>query len=104
MADDREIEEKFWEELKHSPFIMLGIEGARDGATQPMTANFEDQDRHPRPWIFTAKDHDFTRAMGQSTAASPHFRPRDTASLQACAGLCGSTTIRPRSSGCGARS
>jgi general stress protein 26 len=67
MADDREIEEKFWEELKHSPFIMLGIEGARDGATQPMTANFEDQDRDSGVlWIFTAKDHDFTRAMGQS--------------------------------------
>ena len=45
MADDREIEEKFWEALKDSPFIMLGIEGARDGATQPMTAVFEDADR-----------------------------------------------------------
>jgi general stress protein 26 len=67
MADDREIEEKFWAALKDSPFLMLGIEGARDGATQPMTANFEDQDRDAGVlWIFTARDHDFTRAMGQS--------------------------------------
>ena len=67
MADDREIEEKFWDALKDSPFLMLGIEGARDGATQPMTANFEDQDRDAGVlWIFTAKDHDLTRAMGQS--------------------------------------
>jgi general stress protein 26 len=70
MADDREMEEKFWKALKASPFIMLGIEGARDGATQPMTANFEDQDREAGVlWIFTAKDHDLTRAIGQSNRA-----------------------------------
>ena len=67
MADDREIEEKFWDELKDSPFVMLGVEGAREGATQPMTANFEDEDRERGClWFFTANDHDFTRAMGQS--------------------------------------
>ena len=70
MADDREIEDKFWKALKDSPFIMLGIEGTRDGATQPMTVNFEDEDRRSGVlWIFTAKDHDFTRAMGQSNRA-----------------------------------
>jgi general stress protein 26 len=67
MADDREIEDKFWDELEDSPFLMLGVEGAREGATQPMTANFEDEDRElGRLWFFTANDHDFTRAMGQS--------------------------------------
>ena len=74
MADHREIEEKFWHALKHSPFIMLGIEGARDGATQPMTAMFDDQDRDAGVlWIFTAKDHDFTRAMGQSNKGIAAF-------------------------------
>ena len=67
MADDREIEEKFWKALDDSPFIMHGVEGERDGATQPMTAVFEDQDCEAGVlWIFTAKDHDLTRAMGQS--------------------------------------
>jgi len=70
MADDREIEDRFWSELEGSPFIMLGIEGMRDGATKPMTVVFEDQDRDSgRLWIFTAKDHDLTRAMGQSNRA-----------------------------------
>jgi general stress protein 26 len=74
MADTQEIEEKFWSELKSSPFVMLGIEGARDGATQPMTANFEDQDREGGVvWFFTAKDHDLTRAMGQSNRAIASF-------------------------------
>ena len=70
MADDREIEEKFWKALKESPFIMLGVEGARDGATQPMTVMFEDADRDAGLlWIFTANDHDLTRAMGPSNRA-----------------------------------
>ena len=70
MADDRQIEEKFWKALEDSPFLMLGVEGTRDGATQPMTANFEVQDRDAGVvWIFTARDHDLTRAMGQSTRA-----------------------------------
>ena len=74
MADDREIEDKFWSELKHSPFLMLGVEGARDGATQPMTAQFEDEDRDAGVlWIFTAKDHDLTRALGQDNRAIASF-------------------------------
>jgi general stress protein 26 len=74
MADDREIEEKFWDALKDSPFIMLGIEGARDGATQPMTAVFEDADRDAGlVWIFTAKDHDLTRALGESSQAMASY-------------------------------
>lgn len=67
MAEDREIEDKFWSELKHSPFVMLGVEGARDGATQPMAAQFEDRDRDAsRLWFFTANDHEFTKALGHS--------------------------------------
>lgn len=70
MASDREIEEKFWDALKDSPFIMLGVEGTRAGATQPMTVNFEDEDREAGLlWIFTAKDHDLTQAIAQSNQA-----------------------------------
>lgn len=74
MADDREIEEKFWSMLNDSPFVMLGIEGARDGATQPMTAIFDDEDRDAGVlWFFTANDHDLTRAMGQSNRGLAAF-------------------------------
>lgn len=74
MADEREIEEKFWKALKSSPFIMLGVEGARDGATQPMTLNFEEQDRDEGVlWVFTAKDHDLTRALAQTNRAIASF-------------------------------
>ena len=69
MADESEIEDKFWRALEDSPFLMLGVEGAREGAMQPMTARFEDQDRTGWVWIFTAKDHDLTRAIGQYNRA-----------------------------------
>ena len=38
MADDADIEREFWKELKTGPFFMLGIDGERGAATQPMTA------------------------------------------------------------------
>ena len=78
MADDREIEGKFWDALKDSPFIMLGVEGTRDGATQPMTVLFEDADRDSGLlWIFTANDHDLTRAMAQSNRAIGSYAAKD---------------------------
>jgi general stress protein 26 len=74
MAAERDIEDKFWSELKSSPFIMLGVEGSRDAATQPMTANFQDQDREAGVlWVFTAKDHDLTRAIGEGSQAIATF-------------------------------
>ena len=62
MASDAEIKELFWKELKASPFLMLGIEGERGGATQPMTAMF-DEEESPL-WFFPAEDHDLDRALG----------------------------------------
>lgn len=50
--------------------MMLGVEGERDGATQPMTANFEDQDcASGRLWFFTSNDHDIAKALQRSQRA-----------------------------------
>jgi general stress protein 26 len=74
MADDREIEEQFWGALEDSPFVMLGLDQARGSAMQPMTARFEDEDRHGgRLFFFTAKDHDLTKALGQDNRAIASF-------------------------------
>ncbi len=74
MADEREMEEQFWGALEDSPFVMLGLDHARDSAMQPMTARFEDQDRERGcVWFFTAKDHDLTRALGQDNRAVASF-------------------------------
>jgi general stress protein 26 len=74
MPDDRKIEEQFWGALEDSPFVMLGLDQARGSAMQPMTAQFEDEDRdHGCVWFFTAKDHDLTRALGQDNRAIASF-------------------------------
>jgi len=67
MADDAEIEARFWKDLKASPFVMLGLDGARDGHTQPMTAQFEGNEGPL--WFFATKDNGLTKALSQSSRA-----------------------------------
>lgn len=67
MATDAEIESKFWSALKSEPFMMLGLDGARDGHTQPMTAQFE-HETGPI-WFFAARDNSLIEAMGQGHRA-----------------------------------
>ena len=67
MADDAEIESKFWKDLKSSPFVMLGLDGARDGHTQPMAAKTDGD--HGPIWFFTTKDNTLVQAMAQSHRA-----------------------------------
>jgi general stress protein 26 len=74
MAHDREILDQLWGAIEDSPFVMLGLDQARGSAMQPMTAQFEDQDRdNGCVWFFTAKDHDLTRALGQDNRAIASF-------------------------------
>lgn len=43
MSDnERRLEKKFWDELDHSPFVMLGLQGVDDDFTRPMTAQVDD--------------------------------------------------------------
>lgn len=67
MSDDAAIEAKFWSELKAAPFVMLGLVGARDGHTQPMTAQFEGE-QGPL-YFFTAKDNGLVQALSGSDRA-----------------------------------
>ena len=67
MSSDAEIEAKFWKDLSASPFVMLGLDGARDGHTQPMAAKSEG-DQGPL-WFFTTKDNGLVAALGQSHRA-----------------------------------
>ena len=67
MATEAEIEAKFWKDLKGSPFIMLGLDGARDGHAQPMTAIHEG-DAGPL-WFFTTRDNGIVLALTDSDRA-----------------------------------
>mgnify|MGYP003388727406 CR=1 FL=1 len=60
------VQEEFWEEFAHSPFIMMRLEGSGKHA-EPMTAHL-DRDAHHAVWFFTTRDNRIGaggKAMGQ---------------------------------------
>lgn len=65
MSTPAEIEARFWKDLKSAPFVMLGLVDARDGHTQPMTAQFEG-DGGPL-YFFTTSDNGLVAALKQSS-------------------------------------
>ena len=71
MADDAEIEARFWKDLKASPVMILGVAGERDGHGQPMTALFEGH--HGPLWFFTTTDNGLVQSLGQSNRAMAHY-------------------------------
>ena len=64
MASPEELERKFWKALKSDMTMMLGLDGAEDGHTRPMTAQFEEE-RGPI-WFFTATDNALLEKLGSS--------------------------------------
>jgi general stress protein 26 len=53
MSNDKQLEERFWKALKSDRTMMLGLDGAEDGHTRPMTAMIEG-DSGPI-WFFAGK-------------------------------------------------
>lgn len=62
MPTPSEIEMRFWKALANDRTVMLGLDGAEDGHTRPMTAQFED-DRSPL-WFFTSTDNAIVEKLG----------------------------------------
>ena len=60
MADDRKTIDDFFKALKHSPFLMIGLDDTPDHS-QPMTAQI-DGDTRDTLWFFTSRDN--RMAMG----------------------------------------
>ena len=67
MPSPKELEAKFWKALKSDMTMMLGLVGAEDGHTRPMTAQIEGE-RGPI-WFFTAKDHALVQSLSRSDRA-----------------------------------
>ena len=65
MSNPHDLEQKFWKALKSDMTVMLGLHGAEDGHTRPMTAQFETE-RGP-VWFFTATDNRLVQQLGVDT-------------------------------------
>lgn len=65
MPTPRELEDKFWKELKSDRTIMLGLASGAESHARPMTVQL-DGDRGPL-WIFTAKDTELVSQLGSGS-------------------------------------
>jgi general stress protein 26 len=71
MATPQELEAKFWTALESDMTLMLGLDGAEDGHTRPMTAQL---DGHRSPiWFFTSKDNKLVGALADNDRAIATF-------------------------------
>src|SRR5262245_38243726 len=71
MTSETEIREKFWKHLKSERTIMLGLDQPGHHA-QPMTVQLEGDEGGPL-WIFSSKDTDFVRAIGDHARVMAQF-------------------------------
>ena len=63
MHTPQELEARFWKALKSDMTVMLGLNGAEDGHTRPMTAQLL-EDGHGPLWFFTSKDNKLVNELG----------------------------------------
>lgn len=61
----QELEEKFWDELDSSPFVMLGLQGVDDDMTRPMTAQVD----AGTIYFFASRSEDLVKGLGQTNRA-----------------------------------
>ena len=61
MPTPQELEAKLWKALESERTVMLGLDGAEDGHTRPMTAQVEDDRSHI--WFFAARDNALVNAL-----------------------------------------
>jgi general stress protein 26 len=67
MATPAELASKFWKALESDMTMMLGIEGAEDGHTRPMTAQL-DGEQHGPIWFFTSTDNALVQKLSGTEA------------------------------------
>src|SRR5262245_5295159 len=65
MPTPQELETKLWKALESDRTVMLGLDGAEEGHTRPMTAQVENG-RGPI-WFFTSKDNQLVRSLGSGS-------------------------------------
>jgi general stress protein 26 len=71
MAKSEDLEDRFWKALESDKTMMLGIDGAEDGHTRPMTAQVED--RKGPIWFFTTRDNALVQKVDPNSRAVATF-------------------------------
>ncbi len=69
MDRENRLEEKFWDELRASPFLMLGLQGVDDAHTRPMTAQLDGRDI----WFFARRSEELVKGLARPKRAVATF-------------------------------
>lgn len=83
MPTPQELEADFWKALKSDMTMMLGLTGADDGHTRPMTALFEGDTGGPL-WFFTSRDNGLVEALGDKTSRAIATFSSESHGIYAC--------------------
>jgi general stress protein 26 len=71
MASNDEMEQRLWRALRGDRIVMLGLVGAEQGHTRPMTAQFDGA--APPLWFFTSREAELVRMLGDTARAVAAF-------------------------------
>ena len=71
VSKPRELEGKLWKALGSDRVVMLGLDGAEDGHTRPMTVQVEGE-KSPL-WVFTSKDNQMVKLLRTAQRATATF-------------------------------
>jgi general stress protein 26 len=75
MTTSNDLEQKFWKALKSDRTLMLGLDGAEDGHTRPMTAQIEGESGPI--WFFAGKPNALVEKLGTSRRVIGAFAAKD---------------------------
>jgi len=73
MGKEAGIADKFWKALRSDRTIMLALAGTGEGHAQPMTALLDGNEDAGPIWIFSAKNVDLVKALGEGNPAAAQF-------------------------------
>lgn len=74
MTESKDLEGQFWAALESDKIVMIGIDGAEDGHTRPMTAVLGG--REAPIWFFSTRDDILVRKLGANSRATATFASR----------------------------
>jgi general stress protein 26 len=92
MDKSEELERQFWKALESDKTVMLGVDGAEDGHTRPMTAQLPE---HKAPiWFFTTRDNALVQRAGANSRAVATFASKGHELFAALQGILSVETNR----------
>jgi len=77
MSTEHELTDKFWKALKSDKTVLLGVIGAEEGHSRPMTAQLDDGREDGPIYFFASKDSEWAHWLNSGSKAIAHFAAKN---------------------------